>query len=277
MLKTLILVTFATALLAAPAEAADPFLAETLGAPGTNENYLGHGPDGRIWFNRADASFTTSTVLSCKPQGDTCVDVRPAFAHASDYDAGATFAAGERTLIFTSKRKGLGDEWNLWRSHFDGTAWAAPSPLASPVNSSAADCCAVIAPDRTLLFASERDGSWDIYAAPAAGDAYAAPVKLPASVNSDGMEWPAWISADGSTLLFSSIRKGGLGGDDIYVSCRVGGVWAEARNLGPAVNSPAFEDTPRVDAGYLYFASTRARADGDASANVYRIPVPRLC
>lgn len=254
-----------------------PFLAETLSAPGTNESYLGRGPDGRIWFNRADASFTTSTVLSCTPQGDKCVDVRPAFPHASDYDAGATFDRAGRSLIFTSKRKGLSDAWNLWRSQFNGTAWSEPSPLVAPINSSAADCCAVIAADGSLFFSSERAGSWDIYAAPAAGDGYGTPVKLPASVTSDGMEWPAWISADGSTLLFSSIRKGGLGGDDIYVSCRVGGVWTEARNLGPAVNSAAFEDTPRVDAGYLYFASTRPRADGDTSANVYRVPTPQLC
>lgn len=277
MLKAFMLMTLAAALLAVRAEAADLFLVDTLGAPGTNESYLGRGPDGRVWFSRADASFTTSAVLSCKPQNDTCIDLRPALPHASDYDAGATFGVGGRSLIFTSKRKGLSDAWNLWQSQFNGTAWSAPSPLAGPINSSAADCCAVIAADGSLFFASERAGTWDIYAAPASGGGYAAPVKLPASVNSEGMEWPAWISADGSTLLFSSIRKGGLGGDDIYVSCRVGGGWTEARNIGPTVNSAAFEDTPRIDAGYLYFSSTRARGDGDASANVYRMPAPALC
>lgn len=269
-------VALAAVVLGADAKAADPFLVETLGAPGTNESYLGHGPDGRIWFSRADASFTTSAVLSCKPQGDACVDVRPAFPHTSDYDAGATFDRGG-SLVFTSKRKGLSDAWNLWRSRFDGVAWTPPAPLASPINSSAAECCAVIGADGSLFFASERDGTWDIFVALAAGDGHAAPIKLPAIVSSSGVEWPAWVSEDGSALLFSSIRKGGIGGDDIYVSCRVGGEWTDARNLGPTVNTPAFEDTPRIEGGFLYFASTRTRGDGDASANVYRMSAPALC
>jgi len=259
------------------AHAAEPFLPDVLGAPGSNESYLGRGSDGRVWFARADASFTTSIVLSCELKGDACIDVRPAFAHVSAYDAGATFTADGRTLIFTSKRAGLGDAWNLWRSQFDGVSWSVPQALPSPINTPKAECCAVIAPDGSLFFASEREASWDIYVAPALGDGYGMPVKLPAGVNSDGMEWPAWISPDASTLLFSSIRKGGMGGDDIYVSCREGGAWKDARNLGPGVNTPAYEDAPRIEAGDFYFASTRARADGDASANVYRMPAPPLC
>jgi hypothetical protein len=166
---------------------------------------------------------------------------------------------------------------NLWSSQFDGASWTMPQPLPSPINSEKAECCAVVAADGSLFFASERDASWDIYVAPRTRDGFGAPVKLPASVNSDGMEWPAWISADASTLLFSSIRKGGIGGDDIYVSCREGGAWNGARNLGPSVNTTAYEDTPRIEAGVLYFASTRPRADGDASANVYRMAAPPLC
>jgi hypothetical protein len=277
MQRTFLLVGLVIASFGVCAHAAEPFLPEILGAPGSNESYLGRGPDGRIWFARADASFTTSVVLSCALKRDSCVDVRPAFEHASAYDAGATFSADGRTLIFTSKRPGLGDEWNLWRSRFDGVSWSAPQPLPSPINSPKAECCAVIAPDGSLFFASERDASWDIYVAPASGDGYGTPVKLPASVNSDGMEWPAWISPDASTLLFSSIRKGGVGGDDIYVACRDGTAWREARILGPAVNSPAYEDSPRVESGYFYFSSTRPRADGDASANVYRTPTPPSC
>ncbi len=63
-----------------------------------------------------------------------------------------------------------------------------------------------------------------------------------------------------SILLFASRRAGGLGGLDLYVSTRHGGVWQPAQNLGHPINS-AYDDTSPFlarDGRTLYFSSNDA-------------------
>ena len=78
------------------------------------------------------------------------------------------------------------------------------------------------------------------------------------AVNSKGFESSATISANGNTLFFSSKRKGGLGGKDIYMTRKLPtGKWAKAQNLGSNVNTPYDEDFPNLfyDGTTLYFSS----------------------
>jgi hypothetical protein len=75
------------------------------------------------------------------------------------------------------------------------------------------------------------------------------------------------FSADGHLLFFSSLRPGGSGGSDTYVSRRSNKHddfgWQEPVNLGPVINSPQADDAPNYfedeETGsiVLYFASTR--------------------
>lgn len=63
-----------------------------------------------------------------------------------------------------------------------------------------------------------------------------------------------------STLLFSSMRAGGYGGFDLYISRKSEGRWLAAENLGPKINSPYDETCPFLakDGRTLYFSSNRA-------------------
>ncbi len=66
------------------------------------------------------------------------------------------------------------------------------------------------------------------------------------------------ISQDMSLLFFSSDRKGGYGGLDLYVSRRQqDGSWSDPENLGPTINTPFDEDGPYIDPDdrTLYFSS----------------------
>jgi hypothetical protein len=75
------------------------------------------------------------------------------------------------------------------------------------------------------------------------------------------------FSADGHLLFFSSLRPGGSGGSDMYVSRRSNKHddfgWQEPVNLGPVINSPQADDAPNYfedeETGIItmYFASTR--------------------
>lgn len=67
-----------------------------------------------------------------------------------------------------------------------------------------------------------------------------------------------------SLLIFSSNRAGGYGGQDLYYSKRVNGVWQAAINLGAIINSPYDEISPFVasDGQSLYFSSNKLASMG---------------
>lgn len=71
------------------------------------------------------------------------------------------------------------------------------------------------------------------------GDEWSKPQRLPDTVNSPDTDQEPQISADGKTLHWMSMRPGGYGDGDIYVSHkRRDGSWTQAENMGPTINTP---------------------------------------
>jgi tetratricopeptide (TPR) repeat protein len=82
--------------------------------------------------------------------------------------------------------------------------------------------------------------------------------KLNDNINTKYWESHACISHDGKTLYFTSNRKGGNGGLDIYKSERTSDDnWGPAQNLGAVINSSYNEETPFIvnNDKRLYFSS----------------------
>ncbi|GAB3194640.1 outer membrane protein OmpA-like peptidoglycan-associated protein/tetratricopeptide (TPR) repeat protein [Pontibacter aydingkolensis] len=115
---------------------------------------------------------------------------------------------------------------------------------------------------RTMVFARGNEGTKkgrqnvDLYITFFRSGAWTEPKLLNIS---DPRAWdssPAF-SADGKTLYFSSNRKGGLGGNDIYKSTLDGsGRFSTPENLGPSINTPGNESFVSVGPdGTLYIAS----------------------
>jgi len=78
------------------------------------------------------------------------------------------------------------------------------------------------------------------------------------NINSNHAETHASVSSDGNTLYFTSNKRGGLGGLDIYSSKKMkNGQWGPAENLGPKINTIYNEETPflAADEQTLYFSS----------------------
>ena len=92
-------------------------------------------------------------------------------------------------------------------------------------------------------------------------------MNLGPNVNRSGLEASPTVSADGHLLFFSSDRPGGYGSNDIYVARRADKSddlgWGPAVNLGPDVNTPAFE------AGGFYLQSAE-----EGPANFYFVRGP---
>ena len=82
----------------------------------------------------------------------------------------------------------------------------------------------------------------------------------PLNINSKDSDRTPHLSADNSTLYFSSNRKGGLGGYDIWMSKRLGKGWQQWStpiNMGPEINSEKDEMyyITEPSGEYAYFTS----------------------
>jgi hypothetical protein len=114
----------------------------------------------------------------------------------------------------------------------------------------------------TLYFDSLRAGGfgdWDIWVTTreTINDDWSSPVPLPEPVNSIHADAGPSVSADGLSLYFASERPGGYGSFDIWVTRRKTkeDAWGTPVNLGPGVNSFAYENHPGISADglTLYF------------------------
>jgi hypothetical protein len=79
---------------------------------------------------------------------------------------------------------------------------------------------------------------------------------LDTAVNSSAAEFAPFVSPDGDYLIFSSSRPGGYGRSDLWICfADDDGVWGEAQNLGPQVNTAWDDSYPSVspDGDYLFF------------------------
>lgn len=116
-----------------------------------------------------------------------------------------------------------------------------------------------------LIFIGGPEGTGDLYMIDKRGNEWTKPAPLGPSINSKYLETTGSITPDGKTIYFASNRPQGHGGMDIYVAHKKDdGSWGPAKNLGPAVNTPADEDAPFIhpDKWTLFFTSNREGSMG---------------
>lgn len=91
------------------------------------------------------------------------------------------------------------------------------------------------------------------------------PVPISKVIDTPLNEGTCTISADGRKLIFTScVGRDGIGSCDLYESRKIGSEWTEPKNLGPNVNSIAWESQPSLsaDGRTLYFVSDRRAGMG---------------
>ncbi|MFH0759057.1 MAG: OmpA family protein [Bacteroidota bacterium] len=120
--------------------------------------------------------------------------------------------------------------------------------------------------DGTELYLVRRDYyNSDIYVSHYRNKRWTKVLPLNSNINSKYNETHASVSVEGNTLYFTSDRKGGYGGTDIYWSrLKPDGEWNEAVNLGPVINTIYNEETPFLTGNdtKLYFSSEGHRTMG---------------
>lgn len=238
--------------------------------------------DGKtLFFTRANADFTTSTVRQATWRDGAWHEDGPAPFATSSYDAGASLAPDGRRLYFTSQRPATGfkDTWNLWVTEREGDAWGAPRLLEAPINSDKPECCLTARAPGVVYFSSERDGAWEIFRAVQSEGRFTGVEKLPAAINSSKHgQWPSYVDPRERFLIFSSIRPDGLGGDDLWVTFRGENGWSAPRNLGPLVNTKGFEDSGILspDGKRLLWSSRTSGASEIYEIEIEKLGIPEL-
>lgn len=138
------------------------------------------------------------------------------------------------------------------------------TPLPDFINSpNINEGCITFTPDgRTMIFAKGNNGKRkgapdvDLYLSRYRNGTWEEPTPLNINLPDAWESTPA-MAPDGRTLYFSSNRKGGFGGLDLYSAQMDGrGRFSRVRNLGPEINTAGAELFPHVaENGKLYFSS----------------------
>jgi outer membrane protein OmpA-like peptidoglycan-associated protein len=148
----------------------------------------------------------------------------------------------------------------LMKSVKQDTTWQKAENLTPAIRSDGDLVLTGISSDGTALLLSSYDPymSGEIFIVEYRDGRWSEIRKLNGNINTQYNETHASFSPDGHYIYFTSDRKGGFGGLDVYRSERnAQGDWGVAENLGPLVNSPYSEETPFVTGNplTLFFSS----------------------
>ncbi|MDP4282164.1 MAG: OmpA family protein [Bacteroidota bacterium] len=154
-----------------------------------------------------------------------------------------------------------------------------PVNLGDSINSDVDEYVNYITPDDHRLYFTRKLPKSNV--SPAQGNAYQEDffyadrtdsvwhnaVSLGPPINTPENEGALTLSPDGNYLFFAACeRPDGFGSCDLYWSKKIGNEWTTAENIGPVVNSPAWDSQPSFssDGRTLYFASKRAGGKGSS-------------
>ncbi|MDX2195184.1 MAG: OmpA family protein [Cytophagales bacterium] len=180
--------------------------------------------------------------------------------------------ADDQEIFFTSRRPtstgGRLDHnkeffEDIFHAERDSTGkWKAAKHLSDNLNSHHHDAVAGLSADAHTLIMYKNDlqhGAGDLYVSYLRGNDWSEPVMIDGEVNlPESWEPSASLTANEDGLYFSSNRRGGYGGSDIYFAKRMyNGKWGKPENIGNSVNSEYDEDAPFIhpDGNTLYFSS----------------------
>lgn len=180
------------------------------------------------------------------------------------------------SLFFTSRRKGNAGGFiedlgiytaDIYFSLWKDTLWTKSKNLGVSVNTGWDEESVGISPngDQLVLYFDNEQAYGDIGISLLKGKMWQKPIMLPLPINTKEEEYSACFSSDFLTIYFSSNRKEGIGGKDLWMSQKTDGIWGKPENLGKGINSVFDERNPTLslDGKRLYFSSKGWNSMGD--------------
>ena len=190
-------------------------------------------------------------------------------------------------LLFSSDRKEslrphVSDDgssrvtYDIYMSQLVDGTWSKPVPIKGDVNTTLNERSPSLSPDRSTLYFSR----WPyrnikrakIMKASFANGEYSEVEELPAPVNTGSYDLGLVPSNKRAGFYFSSMRKGGYGGWDLYFVSFIDGKFGEAVNLGSKINSDENDMFLSEVGDMIYFCSSRN--GGYGGYDIYYAEVP---
>jgi len=188
-----------------------------------------------------------------------------------DYESHPAFTPDAKTIYFLKDTPDF-SFWTIVVSTFKDGRWGTLE--VAPFSGRYSDADPFITADGSKFFFisnrpvdghmdGKQKGDLDIWMMERTPSGWSEPKSVAAPVNSPGNEWFPTLSATG-TIYFGSDRDGGRGRTDLYRCRLVDGKYAEAENLGDAVNTRFEEFEPLIapDESYLIFMTGRPGGSG---------------
>ena len=198
----------------------------------------------------------------------------------------ANFTLDGLTMYFSSARPGGHGALDFYVTRRtdpnDDFGWGPVQNLGEPINTAASEGGGVFQLDAAgdithfyFIRDPALDEDFDIYVTvPDYWGGWETPVPVLELSSSGFTDTRPWVTRDGLEMFLSSIRPGGSGVRDLYVSTRasIGDAWGDPVNLGPAVNTSFREENGSLDLGdpsesTLYLFSNRP--DGFGITDIY--------
>jgi WD40 repeat protein len=272
---------------------------------GVNNQHPAISKDGLSLYYGSDAGGTLGRLDIWVSHRDSLTDAwgTPQNLGPNINTAGNEFAPAftpdGHWLYFHSDRPGGCDDPNnptptfdLYVSHrnniHDDLGWEPAQNLGCVINTTFDDAGPTFFSDdqhgvTLLYFTSTRPGpagcscgGFDIYVSTLQPDGSWGPGEFVQELSGPGRDTRTAISKNGLEMYISSdtvFGPGAVGGQDLWVSTRASTVdaWSTPINLGPIVNSSAFDGAPAIsrDGTALYFFSERADVQHYGKRDLY--------
>lgn len=152
---------------------------------------------------------------------------------------------------------------DFYTSTLSSNGFSYAQPLSDNLNIASKKGSMSISADLKKLYyagdyAEQGYGRYDLYQVDKTNSGWSKPKNLGGKINTEFWESAPSIAPDGNAIYFASNRPDGYGGIDIYVAYKnEKGVWEEAMNIGPPINTAGDDQTPFIhsDNKSLYFSS----------------------
>jgi outer membrane protein OmpA-like peptidoglycan-associated protein len=195
----------------------------------------------------------------------------------------AVSADGREVLLINKYKEDGSMEWGISRSRkqMNGT-WSFPEEVKiKGFNNDVRLANFTISSDGTVLVMSvqrqDTYGKRDLYVSFLQKDrSWSDPQNMGNALNTAETDETPFIAADGKTIYYSTKGKPGYGDGDVFRSKRLDDTWtkwSEPENLGPAINTPAWDGFFVLPASgeYAYVCSVN---DSFKKDDIFRLKLP---
>ncbi len=189
-----------------------------------NVGTAGISPDGMKMLIFMGGASDPGSLFQINKTGETWSKpslITPSINTPKYLESTASITPDGKTIYFASDRLGGLGGLDIYKTQMTASgSWSQPLNMGPEINSKADEDAPFIHPDqKTLFFTSNGHNSMggrDIFVSRLVNDKWTSPENMGYPVNTTANDNYFTLIADGTRAYFSSDRKGGKGGQDIY-------------------------------------------------------------